>query len=324
MNDIQDSARRQVLAWLGTCLSGAAAAQPAGFPSRPVTIVVPYPPGGGTDVLARTLGEQLSLRLGQTVIVDNKPGASGNIGMAYGARAQPDGYTLTFLAAALVTNPYLFPSMPFEVSDFVPVTLLAQFASVLVVHPSTPYHSVRDVIEAAKAQPGKVFFSSAGNGSSGHLAAARLQQASGARLVNVPYKGDAPAMTAVLANEVSMSFSAPGGALPHIAAGRLRAIGVTSRQRQAKLPNVPAIAESVPGYESIGWFGVAGPKGMSRELATFYSRAIADAAAKPETMRKLQELNFDLQLMSPENFQTFIGSELAKYGKLIKELDIKL
>lgn len=316
--------RREALALFGATLASAAYAQPAGFPSRPITIVVPYAAGGGTDVLARTLAEQLTVRLGQAVIIDNKPGATGNIGMALGVKAPPDGYALTFVASNLATNPHFYPSMPFQPTDFVPISLVARFASVLVTHPSSPFKNLRDVLDAARADPGKILYASAGSGSSGHLAAALLEQASGAKIVNVPYKGEAPSVTAALANEVPLGFSTPGAVLAHIASGRLRALGVTSQRRMSRLPEVPAIAEVVPGYESVGWFGIAGPKGLPHDLAAFYARAIAEVVKQPEVMRKLQDLNYELNVTSPENFQSFIASEAAKYGKLIKELNLKL
>lgn len=316
--------RRQVLGLLAGALTGTALAQGAVSLKRPVTLVVPYAAGGAADVLARAFGEHLSLKIGQPVIVDNKPGASGNIGMAAGARSSPDGHTLTILTHALVTNPHFFTTLPYQVADFAPVSMVTRFSSVLVVHPSSGYKDLRALLDDAKASPRKLLYSSAGAGSSAHLAAAMLEQATGIQLGNVPYKGEAPAVTALLANEVPMSFSTPGSVLPHIASGRLVALGVTAGKRLTKLPSVPAIAEAVPAYESVGWFGFAGPKGMPRELVSFYAREIAEIAARPDIVQRLNELNFDIDVLGPDAFQTVIQADSLKYGRVIKALNIKL
>lgn len=299
------------------------AAPPEGFPNRPITLIIPYGAGGAGDTLGRTVAVELEKRIGQPVVPENRPGATGNIGMAAGARAKPDGYTLTLVASNLATNPYVYTSMSFDpFEDLVPVTELAKFASILVVNPSLPIKDMSQMIAAAKDK--SMFFGSAGMGSSGHLAMGLLNQAAGIELENVPYQGEAPAVAAVLANDVQIAFATPSSVLQHIAAGKLTPIGITSAERSQVAPNVPAISETVKGYEATGWFGITAPKGTDPEIVAFYAKEIKAALESPEASARLRSLNLDPRPSTPEAFAAFIKSEAEKYEAVIKAMNLKL
>ncbi len=312
------------MAALAMCLGGAASAAD-NWPQKPITLIVPWAAGGSTDILARVLSEHLTRSLGQPVIVDNKPGASGNIGSAMVARARPDGYTL--LVGSMSThamNPALMPNMPFRgVEDFTPLGLLAYVTNTLVVHPSVPAQNVRELIAYARANPGKLAYASAGPGSTNHLSAVLFEKMAGVQMLHVPYKGGAPAVVDTVAGQTQLLFSAGTQTLPHVKGGKLRLLAVTEGKRSPLLPNVPTVAETVPGYELAVWYGAFGPKGMPAELVARLNREINAVMSLPEVKSKMNAIGVETATSTPQQFGTILQRDADRYGKLIRELGIK-
>jgi tripartite-type tricarboxylate transporter receptor subunit TctC len=297
----------------------------AAWPEKPITIIVPWAPGGSTDILARSISAQLTKSLGQPVIVENKPGASGNIGSNYVAKAQPDGYTL--LMGSMSThamNPALFAHMPFRgVEDFSPIAQVAFVTNTLVIHPSVPANNMKELIAYAKANPGKLAYASAGEGSTNHLSAAMLEKTAGIEMLHVPYKGGAPAVTDTVAGQTQLLFSAGTQTLPHVKAGKVKLLAVTERERSPLLPNIPTVGETVPGYELAVWYGAFGPAGMPRELVKRLNREINRILALPEIREKMAAIGVDVTQSTPEGFASVMRKDADRYGKLIRELKIK-
>ena len=302
----------------------AAQAQSA-WPEKSVKIIVPWAPGGSTDILARTVADKLSHSLGQSVIVDNKPGASGNIGSDVVAKSAPDGYTLLFGSMSThAINPAMMPSMPFRgVEDFTPIALLAFVTNTMVVHPSLPVNSVKEFIQYAKANPGKVAYASAGPGSTNHLSAALLEKMAGIEMLHVPYKGGAPAVVDTLAGQTQVLFTAGTQSLPHVKAGKLRLLAVTEGKRSSLLKDVPTVAETVPGYEMAVWYGAFGPPGMPRELAARLNAEINRVMALPDVRQKLEAIGVEPVNETPAQFAATLRADAEKWGRLVKELGIK-
>lgn len=296
------------------------------YPSRPVRIVVPYPAGGVADLLPRTVGARLSEKWKQPVVVENKPGASGNIGMAEGARAEADGYTLVLAPTGnLTVNQFLFKDLPFDVSrDFMPVTLLATSPNVLVVHPSVPAKTFREFIAYAKDNPGKLNFSSPGSGSGAHLAGELLNTEAGIKTVHVPYKGMAPAVSDLVGGQVQMMFAGISTALQHIKAGRLVALAIASPHRSAQLPDVPTVAESgLPGFDVTSWYGIVVRSGTPQAIVRKLHADMAEALAAPDVREKLATLGLDPSGNTPEEFQRLIAAESRKWSEIVRKADIK-
>ncbi|QQX86879.1 tripartite tricarboxylate transporter substrate binding protein [Cupriavidus necator] len=295
------------------------------YPQKPITLIVPWAAGGSTDILARVLSEHLTRSLGQPVIVDNKPGASGNIGSAMVARAKPDGYTL--LVGSMSThamNPALMQNMPFRgVEDFTPLGLLAYVTNTMVVHPSVPAQNVKELIAYAKANPGKLAYASAGSGSTNHLSAALFEKLAGVQLLHVPYKGGAPAVVDTVAGQTQILFSAGTQTLPHVKAGKLRLLAVTESRRSPLLPNVPTVAETLPGYELAVWYGAFGPKGMPADLTARLNREINAVMSMPEVKAKMNAIGVETTTSTPQQFGTILRRDADRYGKLIRELGIQ-
>jgi tripartite-type tricarboxylate transporter receptor subunit TctC len=303
-----------------TSIIGAASAQP--YPDKPIRMVVPFPAGGTTDILARAVAQKLSESLGQQVIVDNKPGAGGNIGAQEVARSAPDGYTLVMgTVGTHAINPSLYKKMPYDhVKDFAPVSLVASVPNLLVVHPSVPVNSVKELIAYAKANPGKLNFASSGNGTSIHLSGELFKTMTGVQMTHVPYKGSAPAVTDLLGGQVQVMFDNMPSALPHAKAGKLKPLAVTSAKRFPGTPDIPTMAESgVPGYEASSWFGVLAPAGTPKEIVNKLSTEIAKALKTPEMKKKLEEQGAEAVGSTPEEFAAHIKAETAKWAKVVKE-----
>ena len=282
-------------------------------------ILVGAPAGGSTDTLARTLGQELGRLLGRTVVVENRPGAGGNIAAEAVAKAAPDGNTLLMSFTSHAINASLYPSLPFDpIKDFTPLTCVATSPSMLVAHPSVAAKDVRELIALAKAKPGKLNFAIGAVGSSLHLAGDLFKMQSGAFIVNIPYRGTAPAIQDVIAGQVELMFAAVGNAQAHIRAGKLKALGVTSSKRLAAFPDVPAIAEVLPGYESSAWFGLFGPARMNAELTRRISDAARQAIATPEVRRRLEAEGSVAVGNSPEEFAKFVQLEIARWAKVVK------
>lgn len=311
---------------VGACLAAPASAQ-GDYPTKPVRMVVTFPPGGSTDVVVRMLVPRLNERLGQQVIVDNRPGAGGNIGLAMVAKAPADGYTLGVGAAgALSANSSLYAQMPFDVQkDFQPVAMLAAIPFVLIGHPSVPAKTLAELIALAKAQPGKLSVAHGGNGTAMHLSSALLAQMAGVKLVEVPYKGSGPAALDTLAGTVPLAVVDLPSALQQIKAGKLTAFAVTSPQRLAQLPDVPTVAEAgLPGYDSTGWFGVVAPAGMPAADVARLNTALNEALNDAQIRTSIRNLGVEPAPGTPEAFGRYIAAETAKWSQVIRQANIRI
>ena len=312
---------------VGLGLGNASLVHAQDYPSKPVRFVVPFAPGGTTDVLARLVGEKLSASLGQQFVVDNKPGAGGNVGTAQVAKAEPDGYTLLMgTVGTHAINASIYPSLPYDpVQDFAPVTLVATVPNVLVVNPEVPANSVAELIALAKEKPGELNFASSGNGTSIHLSGELFKAMTGVDIVHVPYKGSGPAVVDLLGGQVEMMFDNLPSSAPHIKAGKLRPLGVTSKERSPTLPDVPTIAEAgVPGYEALSWFGVLVPAGTPDAVVTRLQQEIAKILADPAMRERFAELGAVPAGDTPAEFAAFIGSETAKWADVVQKAGITL
>jgi len=291
------------------------------YPNKPIRLVVPYPPGGGYDILARLLGQKLTERWGQQVIVDNRPGANGNIGAAAAAKSPPDGYTLLIGGIGPnAINASLYALSFDPVKDFAPVMLVATYQNILVVDPSLPAKSVKELIALAKSKPGKINYASAGNGSTQHLSGELFKTMAGVDLVHIPYKGSAPGMTALLGGEVSLMFNSTPTTLPHVKTGKLRGLAVTGGKRSPEAPELPTVAEAgVPGFEVTGWYGVLAPAATPKEIVVKLNSELAKILQLPDIKERLKELGVEAGGGTPEQFGDFIKKEIAKWAKVVKE-----
>ncbi|WP_374619333.1 tripartite tricarboxylate transporter substrate binding protein [Pandoraea sp.] len=306
-------------------VSSSSYADEAKWPDKPVTIVVPWPPGGVADFVARVVSQKISASLGQSVIVENRPGAGTNIGSDYVAKARPDGYTLLLGSSNNAVNKFLFRNMPYDpIKSFTPVSLLVYVPNVLVVHPSVPAKTVGELISYAKQHPDELTYASAGNGSPAHLAAEKFKTMAGVRIRNITYKGAAPAVTDVMAGRVSMMFTNLPASLSAIQSGKLRAVGLGGTTRSPVVPNVPTIAESgVPGYEASAWYGLMAPAGTPANVIEKLQQALASART-PEALDALRQRGTDPRISPPEDLQKQLQTDLQVYGPLIKAAGITL
>jgi tripartite-type tricarboxylate transporter receptor subunit TctC len=292
-------------------------AQP--YPARPVKILVGASPGGTTDTLAREIAQDMTRTLGRPVIVENKAGAGGNLAADAVAKSPPDGYTLLVSFTSHAINATLYPQLPFDpVADFTAISMIATVPSILVAGPRLSARSVSDVIAAAKAKPDGLTFAIGGIGSSVHLAGEQFKMRTGVAILNVPYKGTSPAMTDVLGGQVDMMFASVVTATPHIKAAKLRALGVTSAQRLALLPDVPAIAETVPGFESRAWFGLFGPARLPPEITATLHRAVATALRTPEIRARLEQEGATPVGSAPAEFSNFVREDVKRWAPIVK------
>ena len=307
--------------------SPCAFAQPSDYPHKPIKIVVTFPPGGSSDAIIRMLSPRLNDKLGQSLVVENRPGAGGNMGLTAVAKAPADGYTLGVGAAGgLTANASLYPQMPFDVAkDFAPITLLAAIPFVIVGHPSIPADTLQQVIALAKAQPGKLSMGHGGNGTAMHLSTALFTQMADIQLVEVPYRGSGPAAMDTLSGQIQLSITDLPAALPHIKAGKLKAFAVTSPKRLSTLPDVPTVSEAgLAGYDSTGWFGLVAPAGtppaIIKRLHAEFTAALNDEALKSQ----LRSSGMEPLATSVEGFDAYIKSETLKWAKVIRQAHIKL
>jgi tripartite-type tricarboxylate transporter receptor subunit TctC len=313
-------------ALLLTCLTWAVPAPAQTFPAKPIRIVVPFAPGGGNDVFARQLATRLGETLGQQVVIDNRPGAGGTVGTDAVAKAAPDGYTLLLgHTGTLAINPALYPRLPYDArADFVAVGPLAQAPLVLVVPAGSPAQTLADLIARARAAPGKVSFASSGNGTGGHLAGELLEEMTGVKLLHVPYKGTAPALTDVLGGQVDAMFSVIPPALPHVESGKLRALAVTGARRSARLPQTPTVAEAgVKGYESTLAYGLMAPKGTPEPVLRTLATALARAVESPQLRDALRAEGAEPLAGSAADFAALMRAENEKWGRVIRAAGIK-
>jgi tripartite-type tricarboxylate transporter receptor subunit TctC len=297
----------------------AANAQP--YPNRAVKIIVPFGPGGFTDVAARILQKELAPAIGQPVIIENRPGAGSTIGTDAVAKAPPDGYTLVMISTAHVISPHLYKQMPYDpIRDFAPVMRLAEGPYVLVVHPSLQVKNVQEFVALAKAKPGEIDYASSGNGSAQHLVGALFTTMAGVQLNHVPYKGSNQAMQDVVGGQVKVSFVGVPNALPNLMSGKLRALGVSTGKRYAELPDVPTIAEAgVPGYDATIWLGLLAPKGTPVEIVHKLNSDITRILSTPEAKKLMASAGVDVATSSPEEFGRLMQSELDRWGKVVRE-----
>ena len=310
-----------LLAVIALVATTPAAAQGATYPTKPVRLVVPFPPGGTTDILARAVAQKLSETWGQQVIVDNRPGAGGNIGSELVAKAPPDGYTLLMgTVGTHAINPSLYAKMPYDhVKDFTPVILVAGVPNVLVVNPSLPVDSVQQLIAYGKANPNKLNFASSGNGTSIHLSGELFRTMTGVQMTHVPYKGSAPALTDLIGGQVQLMFDNLPSSLQFIKAGKLRALAVTSVARSQALPDVPTLAESgLPGFEASSWFGVLAPAGTPADIVAKINAAVAAWLASPAAKEQLAAQGASAAGGPPDAFVRHIADESAKWAKVVK------
>jgi tripartite-type tricarboxylate transporter receptor subunit TctC len=314
---------KKIFFTLCVALFGIAPAQ-AAWPERTVTLIVPWAPGGSTDILARMLSDYLTRSLGQTFIVENKAGASGNIGSNLVAKAKPDGYTL--LVGSMSThamNQALFSSMPFEpVDDFTPISLVAFVTNTLVINPKIPVNNVAELIAYAKANPKALNFASAGAGSTNHISAVLFELAAGIQMTHIPYKGGAPAVLDTVAGQTEVLFGAGTQTLPHVKSGKLKLLAVTESARSPQLPDTPTVAETLPGYELVVWYGAFGPKGLPKEITERLSTEINRIVALPEVRSKMSAIGVEVVSSTPAGFAKTLQQDASKFTKLIRELKI--
>ena len=300
----------------------------APWPSRPVRVVVPFPPSGATDLVARVIAQRVSQELGQQLVIDNKPGAGGTIGAAEAAKAAPDGYTLLFTTSSThAISPHLMPRLSYKADkDFTPIAHMADAASVLLVTPSLPVRSVAELIAYAKAHPGQLNYASSGNGTIVHLNTAAFAAQAGIRLTHVPYKGTAQSITDLAAGQVHLLFDSIPTGMPHVASGRLRALAVTGDKRSALAPNLPTVAESgLPGYSSVTWFGIYGPAGMKPELVERINQAFNQAVQNPDVVASLAKQGVEpAKAQTPAQFAAMVKADSARWAKVIKDNHITL
>ena len=297
------------------------------YPSKPIRLICPFPPGGAVDIASRATGNALTKILGQVVAVENKPGAGGNLGGVEAARAAPDGYTLFMSTSGIqAINPALYAKMPFDPNkDLVSVAPLVSLNNVLVVNPSLPAHTVKDVIELARKEPGKLTYASSGNGTSIHMSGAMFTYLTKIDIVHIPYKGSAPAVTDLLAGQTNMMFDNIPSSLPHIKAGKLRAIATTGAKRDPALPDIPTIAESgVPGYESGVWFGLMAPAKTPRAIVDKLNAAALKATHDPDFVKRMTDLGYNIIPGSPEQMASMIQDEIKRWAPIVKASGAKV
>lgn len=314
---------RLLLALFAALLPALAAAQ--AYPSKPIRWIVPFAPGGPTDLLARAVGQKLSEAWGQPVLVENKPGAAGNLGVDLAAKALADGYTLVVVPTGnIVVNPTLFPNLPYKAADLAPVTMMATVENVLVVNPGIPANSMQELVALARAKPGSLSFASPGAGSQAHLAGEFIKLAAGVDLTHVPYKGTGPALNDLLGGQVPMMFSQMSSALPHIRAGKLRAIGAASLKRSPLMPDLPTIAEQgFPGFEATSWYALMVAAGTPQDVIAKLNAETVRILRLPELREKLAGLGAEAVGNSPAELAATIQKESARWAEVIRKQGIK-
>lgn len=300
------------------CAAGLSWAQ--AYPQKPIRFIVPWPPGGGADVMSRLLAPKLIELLGTNLFIENRPGAAGNVGTGVAAKAPPDGSTIVFAYSGThAINPTLYRTMPFKATDFAPISWLSQVPQVVVIHPSLPVKNIKDLIALANAKPGQLSYASSGAGAVNHLAGEMFNMAAGVKMIHIPYKGGGPASLAVMQGETPLILGEPAGILPFVKAGKVRAIAVTSARRALAMPDIPTVAESgLPGFDVTSWNGVLAPAGVSPEIMKRLNSAFVTAVRAPDMRDKLLGAGFEPVGSTPEEFAEHIRSENIKWGKVVK------
>jgi tripartite-type tricarboxylate transporter receptor subunit TctC len=306
--------------------AGASAQGAANFPSKPIRLIIPYPPGGGSDTIARPLMRRVGESLKQQIIVDNRGGAGGTIGMGIAAKSPPDGHTIVFaLTAQLAVNPALYRKIPYDpLKDFAPITLLATGPYILVVHPSLPAKSVKELIALARSRPNQITYASSGNGSGGHLANELLNHMTKVKMLHIPYKGGGPALVDLIAGNAQVLFATWVSSKPHIQSGRIRGLGVSTAKRLTGV-DLPTIAEAgVPGFDAGVWYAYLAPAGTPRDIVTKWNAEIVRAASTPEYRKILSAAAIELIGSTPEELATFMKSELVKWARVVKDANVRI
>lgn len=308
-----------------TLFSATALAQDAAsYPARPIRMIVPFAPGGGLDITTRLIGQKLTAKWGQNVVVDTRPGAATIVGTEIASKAAPDGYTLLMITTTFAINPGLHARLPYDpLKDFTPVTQLNAQPNVIVVAPGFAGKSIKDLIALAQAKPGELTFASPGSGSAPHLSAEMFQRAAGIRMIHVPYKGIPPAVTDVIGGRVTMLFTTTISAAPHIASGKLRALAITSGKRLASMANVPTIGETVPGYRAEAFQGMVAPAGVPTAILNKLSAEVISITKSPEVVQIFQRDGAEVVGSTPREFSAFLKTEMQKWGKVIKDAGIQ-
>jgi tripartite-type tricarboxylate transporter receptor subunit TctC len=318
--------RAAALAALALCALAPLAASAQAWPTKPVKFIVPFPPGGSVDPLARLLGARLSNSLGQPFIVENKTGASGSIGTAFVAKSAPDGYTYVFVFDTHAVNPALIPNLPFDtLKDLAPVMLVGTAPMAIVTSPEKPYKSFGDVVVAAKARPEALSIGSVGNGSLGHLAMIVVQQSGGFKVTHVPYKGGGPMMADVMGKQCEPGIASVAALFANVKGGKLRALGVTGEKRSQVMPDVPTLAEQgFPGFSAYAWWGILAPAGTPRSIIDKFNAELARIVNQPDVRKQLAETQgMDLAASSPEALQKFVAGEMDRWGKVVRDNNVR-
>ncbi len=315
-----------LLAALFAALLLSSTAQAQSYPTRSIRLVVTYPPGGGADVMARLISPKLGEFLGQPVVVENKPGATGQIAAEFVSKSAPDGYTLMLDASSYVVNPSLFQKLPYDpLAAFAPITQLAQFPNMVVVSPGFPVNSVKELIAMAKAKPGAISFASSGNGSAQHLAAELFRLQAGVNMVHVPYRGGAQAMTDVMAGQIPLFFANMASGLPHVKSGRLKALASTGSRRSPNMPDLPTVAESgLPGYEAYEWNAVFAPAGTPPAIVNRLHAEIARVLAVADVRDRILQLGGEIVASTPQDTDRYLRAQMAKWAKVVKDANVKV
>jgi len=301
-----------------------ASAQPTAYPTKPIRLLVPFPPGGGTDLMARVIAQKTSEAFGQSVIVDNRPGAGGTIGAETAVRATADGYTLIMVSGSYGTNAAVYPLAYDPIRDIQPVILVGESAFIVVVHPQVPARSLKELIALAKSRPGTLNYGSTGPGGITHLASEYFDLLAGTRMTHVPYKGTGPALSALLGNQIQVVFGALPAAIGHVKAGRLRGLAVTAAKRVDVAPDVPAVGEVVPGYEVVLWYGVWGPKGLAKSIVTLWNREIGKALESRDMKERMAGEGLAPVGGAPEHFLKVIQRDVEKWRKVVKDAKVSV
>ncbi|MDB5921806.1 MAG: hypothetical protein JWN13_742 [Betaproteobacteria bacterium] len=318
-----------VFARLGFAVLAAAAsvqvsAQPATYPARPVRLIVPFAPGGGTDASARLIAQKLTESFGKSVVVDNRAGGGGTVGVETAVNATPDGYTMLLISASYATNAAIY-KLPYDaVNDITPITQVFDSATVVALHPSVPVMSVKDLIAYAKAKPGALNYGSSGTGGITHLSTELFDQLAGTRMTHVPYRGTGPAMNDLLGGQIQLIFGAVASVMPHVNTKRLRAIAVTSAKRSIGAPELPPIAETVPGYEAAIWYGVIGPKGLPKQIVQRWNSEIDRIIGLPDMKERMVREGFERVEVSPARFHELLKREVSKWNAVVKKGNIRM
>jgi tripartite-type tricarboxylate transporter receptor subunit TctC len=309
---------------LALTIAAPAFAQVGNYPNKPIRIVVPYPPGGFNDTLARTVGAKLQAAWGQSVVVDNKPGGATVIGLDAAAKSPPDGYTLVILPFSFAVNPAIFAKLPYDSQkDFTPITLAATTANLLVVPVTSPFNSLKDLLAQAKAKPGSISYASTGIGSSNHLSMEKFKQMAGVDITHVPYKGSAPAVTDLIGGQVNVMFDNVSNVLPHVKSGKLKALAVTTSARSPLTPELPTVTEAgVPGYEVGVWFGIAAPGGTPRPIVDKLNAEIVKILHMPDVKEKFSAQGVDAIGSTVEQFQSHLQAQRTMWAKVVKDAGV--